>query len=166
MSASPASSKPRYPIPWIATYFLAALILIAGSFFIIWYLEQFASEFDYDDADVAFLEKIILSPEPGRGNFSVLNGGDWQALCLVGWKGRPEQALSVPGISPQTAGAMLRVYEDKKEHIEESEFLLVYADKAGRAKAVHHPHGYAFAGEGAVGCTGSTKPVLDLPIQP
>ena len=166
MSAPPASSKTRYAIPWIATYFLTALVLIAGSFVVVWYLEQFDSEFDYDNADVAFLEKITLSPEPRRGDFSALNGGDWQALCLVGWNARPELALSKADIPPKTTSAMIRAYTDKMERIEESEFLLVYADKAGKAAAVHHPHGFAFAGEGAAQCTGSSKPVLDLPVQP
>lgn len=166
MNAPPAASKPRYPIPWIATYILTALVLIAGSFVVVWYLEQLTTEFDYDDADVAFLEKIVLSQAPMNGDFGVLNGGDWQALCLVGWQGKPEKALGAAGIADETAQALLQAYKDAEQDIKPSEFVLVYADRAGVAKAVHHPHGYAFAHQGVARCTRFSTPVLKLPVRP
>ena len=166
MNAPIPRPKANYPIPWIATYFLTALVLVAGSFALVWYLGQFSSEFDYDDADIAFVEKIVISPTPQRGDFSALNAGDWQALCLVGWQAMPDAALKRARIPEEVADAMLRAYRDMADNVAESEFILVYADRAGRAKAVRHPHGFAFAGEGAVECTQPSNPVLDLPIAP
>ena len=141
-----------------------ALVLIAGSFVVIWYLGQFSSDFDYDDPDVAFVEKIVLSPTPERGDFSALNGGDWQALCLVGWQAMPDGALRTAKVPQPIADAMVRAFRRVVEDVVQSEFILVYADGEGDAKAVRHPHGFAFAGEGAVACTRSSDPVLDLPI--
>ncbi|MDA7947163.1 MAG: hypothetical protein MPJ78_06775 [Hyphomicrobiaceae bacterium] len=161
---APSPKKKNYPIPWIATYFLMALVLIAGSFVIVWYLGQFSSDFDYDDADVAFVEKIVLSPTPERGDFSALNGGDWQALCLVGWQATPKQAFKSAGIPEKAAEAMLRAYRTVAEQIKQSEFVLLYADRAGNVRAVRHPHGFAFAGEGAAACTGASNPVVSLPV--
>lgn len=157
---------PRSPIPWIATYILTALVLVAGAFFAVWHLERSTSEFDYDDADVAFLEKIVLSTAPTNGDFRALNGGDWQALCLVGWQGKPKEALNDAGIAEETAQALLRVYEDAEPDIKPSEFVLLYADRAGGTKAVHHPHGFAFAHEGAARCTTVAVPILRLPVRP
>ena len=166
MNAPPPGRKKSYPIPWIATYFLAALALIAGSFFIVWYLGQFSSEFDYDDPDVAFIEKIVLSPTPERGDFSTLNDGDWQALCLIGWQAMPDEALKTAKVPKGTADAMQEAFRDMAEEVAQSEFILVYADREGEAAAVRHPHGFAFAGEGAAACTRSSDPVLKLPITP
>ncbi len=166
MNGPPAASKPRYPIPWIATYILTAFVLVAGSFFVVWYLEQLTTEFDYDDADVAFLEKIVLSPVPTNGDFRALNGGDWQALCLVGWQGNPEKALGAAGIAEEAAQSLIRAFKDTEQDIKPSEFVLLYANRAGVAKAVHHPHGFAFAHRGAAQCTPSSTPVLKLPARP
>lgn len=166
MNAPPAASRPRYPIPWIATYILTALVLVVGSFYVVWYLEQLTTEFDYDDADVVFLEKIVLSPAPMNGNFETLNGGDWQALCLVGWEGKPEKALSAAGIAEEAAQPLIRTFKDTEQDIKPSEFVLLYTTRAGTAKAVHHPHGYAFAHQGAAQCALSSMPVLKLPIRP
>ncbi|MEM8743001.1 MAG: hypothetical protein AAGF14_00025 [Pseudomonadota bacterium] len=164
MNAPPPGPKTKYPIPWIAIYFLTALVLIAGSFVVVWYLGQFSSEFDYDDADVAFVEKIVLSPTPERGDFTSLNAGDWQALCLVGWQAMPDRALKAAQIPNGIADAMLRAFRRMVEHVAQSEFMLVYADREGDAKAVRHPHGFAFAREGAAVCTRASEPVLALPI--
>ncbi len=165
MNARPAGSGSRYPIPRIATYFVSALVLMAGAYAIVWYLEQPSSEFDYDDPDIAFLESVVISPTPSRGDFSNLNGGNWEALCLVGWQGQPGEGLRAARLSETVSQALLRAYEDISDEIQQSEFALVYADPSGEVKAVRHPHGFAFAHEGAARCTTRAEPVLQLPIR-
>ena len=96
----PRQHKSLYPIPRVATYFAAGLAVIAGLLALVWYLSQFSSKYDYTDPDMAFLERIVLSSEPGRGDFTALNGGDWQALCLVGWRGDLAKAIIVRTKSP------------------------------------------------------------------
>jgi hypothetical protein len=160
-----AESGPKYPIPWIATYFITALVLIVGSFVAVWYVNQPASKFDYNDPDMAFLERIVLSPAPEEGNFTKLNGGDWTTLCLVGWQGDLKKALNAAGIKAEPARALSKVYEAVSADVEMSEFVLVYVDGSDSAKAVLHPHGFAFARTGAAVCTTSRKPLLDLPAE-
>ena len=164
MNARAPRFGPRYPIPWIATYFLTALALIAGAFAVVWYLERPSSEFDYDDPDVAFLERIVISPTPNRGDFTGLNGGNWQALCLVGWQGRPSEGLSAAGLSEALAQALRKAHEEIAGDIQPSEFALIYADPSDKVRAVRLPHGFAFAHEGAVRCTTRAEPVLQLPV--
>ncbi|MFQ5625254.1 MAG: hypothetical protein ACE5FM_01200 [Methyloligellaceae bacterium] len=163
MSERPANSKPNYPIPWIATYFLTALILIAGSFAVVWYLNRFASGYDYDDPDMDFLEGIVQSPAPHRGDFSALNGGDWQALCLVGWRGNPSEALLAAKVPDSLARTILKQAGSVEHEAGETEFVLVYADAKGRVKVLRHPHGFAFAHKGSAVCTTAAQPVLRLP---
>lgn len=163
MSKTPASSKPSYPIPWIATYFITALVLIAGSFVMVWYVNLPASKFDYSDPDMQFLERIVLSANPQQGDFSGLNGGDWQALCLVGWQSDLDAALKAADIDTAHGRAIATAYDAIAPDVLETEFVLVYVDGEGAAKPVHHPHGFAFAREGAAACTKQEKPLLNLP---
>ena len=158
-----AGSKPDYPIPWIATYFLTGLALIVGSFILVWYASQFSSEYDYSDPDMKFLERIVLSPTPRRGDFSALNGGNWQALCLVGWNGDPGKALQAAGIGDAPARVLLEEAERAAARILPSEFSFLYTDNSGRPKALRHPHGFAFAREGQAACTSRAQPVLRIP---
>jgi len=160
----PAQSKPSYPIPWIATYFVAGLILILGSFVLVWYVAQFSSDYDYTDPDMAFLERIVLSPDPQRADFSALNGGDWQALCLIGWQGDPAKAIATAKLPQASADAILDEYSTLAKGVERSEFVIVYIDKSGAAKALKHPHGFAFASEGHAACTIAGQPVLAIPV--
>ncbi len=159
-----ARGKPEYPIPWIATYFLAGLALIAGSFVIVWYVSQFSSEFDYGDPDMKFLERIVLSPTPRQGDFSGLNGGNWRALCLVGWKGDPGGALKAAKIPDVPSGALLKAIERAATDIVRSEFIFVYTDNSGTPKTLRHPHGFAFAQQGDAACISRSQPVLRLPV--
>ncbi|MHA1165035.1 MAG: hypothetical protein ACTSP0_05555 [Alphaproteobacteria bacterium] len=156
-------AKPRYPIPGIAIYFVAGLFLIAGVLALVWYVAQFSSEYDYTDPDMAFLERIVLSSEPGRGDFTSLNGGDWQALCLIGWQGDPAKAITAAKLPQALAEALLDEYGAADKNMDASEFVIVYTDKSGAAKSLRHPHGFAFAREGAAVCTTLAKPVLRLP---
>jgi len=158
-----ASFRPKYPIPWVASYLIVGLILIVGSIAIAWYLSQFASEFDYDDPDMQFLERIVLSDDPRMADFTNLNGGDWQALCLVGWNGDLDPALKSPRIPAAAASAIRSEYAGRREVVNQTEFMLVYAMKDGDAKALRHPHGFAFAREGKAVCTARDKPVIALP---
>lgn len=158
------ADKPSYPIPWIATYFIAGLVLIVGSFVLVWYVSQFSSDYDYTDPDMRFLERIVISPEPGRGDFTALNGGDWQALCLVGWQGDLAEAIAEAKLPPASAKALLGSYGAQAKDMDRSEFVIVYADKSGAAKAVRHPHGFAFARAGEVACVSRSQPVLRLPV--
>lgn len=158
-----ASSKPKYPVPWIASYLIVGFILIIGSIAVAWYLEQFSSQFDYDDPDMQFLERIVVSPEPGSGDFTKLNGGDWQALCLVGWNGDLGPALKSAGIPTTVESAIRSEYEGRREVVNQTEFMLVYVTKTGSAKALRHPHGFAFAREGKAVCTTDDKRVIGLP---
>lgn len=160
-----AGSNPKYPIPWIATYFLTALVLIAGSFFVAWYMERYPVSFDYSDPDMTYMEQIVLSPDPQKGNFSGLNGGDWKALCLVGWKGNPEQALGDIKAGEDIVRAFLKSQHASPEELLESEFLLIYADGSSKVKTVRHPHGFAFAHTGAAACTTRDQPMLKLPAK-
>ena len=157
--------KPKYPIPWIATYFITGLILIAGSFVIVWYVGQFSSQYDYTDPDMTFLERIVLSPAPQRADFSALNGGNWQVLCLAGWRGDLAGALKVARIPEGPAGLLLKEAEGAVGDIGESEFLLVYASAKGRAKVLRHPHGFAFAHRASAVCISKGQPVLEIPVQ-
>lgn len=155
--------KPKYPIPWIATYFITALVLIAGSFALVWYVNRFASDFDYGDPDMAFLERIVLSPTPHRADFSSLNGGDWEALCLLGWQGDLTEALKAARIPDIPARTILKRVQSVEREAGETEFLLAYADGKGRVKILRHPHGFAFARQASAVCTTSAQPVLRLP---
>ena len=163
MTTPPVSSRPKYPVPWIASYLMVGSILIVGSIAVAWYLEQFSSEFDYDDPDMQFLEQIVVSSEPGSGDFAGLNGGDWQALCLVGWNGDLDPALKSAGIPAADASAIRSEYSRRSEDVKQTEFMLVYVTGNGSVKALHHPHGFAFAHEGRAVCTMKEKPVTELP---
>lgn len=159
----PAGNSPKYPIPWVASYFIVGLILIGASFGLVWYMAQFSSEFDYDDPDMQFLERIVVSPEPEKGDFTDLNGGGWQALCLVGWNGALEPALKAAGIPTDSARALHAEYLSLKEDLKPTEFILVYAMRDGDVKALRHPHGFAFARQGKSVCLKSDSPMVALP---
>lgn len=160
-----ASDKPRYPIPWIASYFIAGLILMGGAFVAVWYASQFSSEFDYEDPDMQFLENIVLSDEPRMADFTNLNSGDWQALCLIGHKAEAQSATAAAGLEAAIASKIVSRAASRREDVKPSEFLFVYVTRAGDAKALRHPHGFAFTGEGAAQCTTSETPKLMLPVR-
>lgn len=164
VTKTPNSSKPDYPIPWIASYFIAGIVLILGSFVVLWFMNQFSSDYDYYDPDMTFFERIVLSPEPRRGDFTNLNGGDWQALCLIGWRGDLSRAIMNAKLPVVTAEALLEAYDELAEDTDQSEFIFLYADKSGAVKALAHPHGFAFAREGHAGCTTTSQPMLKLPV--
>lgn len=165
MAKTPASTKPRYPIPWIATYFITGLVLIVGSFVIVWYVNRFSSQYDYTDPDMMFLERIVLSPDPRRGDFTNLNGGNWQALCLAGWQGNLAKAIVDAKLPPVTAEALLGAYDALAGDTDSGEFIFVYTDTSGAAKALKHPHGFAFAQQGQAACTTPARPVLVIPVR-
>ncbi len=165
MAKTPASTKPRYPIPWIATYFITGLVLIVGSFVIVWYVNRFSSQYDYTDPDMTFLERIVLSPDPRRSDFTNLNGGNWQALCLVGWQGDLAKAIEDAKLPPASAEALLGAYDALSGDIDSGEFIFIYTDKSGPAKALKHPHGFAFAQQGQAACTTPARPVLVIPVR-
>lgn len=161
----PVPDKPRYPIPWIATYLLTALALIAGSFVMVWYVNRATPKvFDYAQPDMAFLERIVLSADPRKADFSGLNGGDWQVLCLAGGTGDVGQALTRADIAQRAGRILHAAHAAIAGDIGETEFALVYVDNEGAARAVHHPHGFAFARAGAAKCTVRDKPVIPLPV--
>ncbi len=161
----PRQHKSLYPIPRVATYFAAGLAVIAGQLALVWYLSQFSSKYDYTDPDMAFLERIVLSSEPGRGDFTALNGGDWQALCLVGWRGDLAKAIEAAKLPQGAAEALLDGYGTPDRDMDASEFVIVYMDKSGAAKALSHPHGFAFARAGQALCTTAEQPVLAIPAR-
>lgn len=164
MTRAPDRSKSKYPIPWISTYFIAGFVLIVGSFVILWYVNQFSSDYDYYDPDMTFLERIVLSPNPGQGDFKQLNGGNWQALCLVGWRGDLAKALTEAKLPPAITQRFIASHGTLAGNMDESEFILIYLDKTGASKAVSHPHGFAFAREGQAVCTTTSHLVLSLPV--
>lgn len=159
------SDRPRYPIPWVASYFIVGLMLMGGAFVAVWYASQFSSEFDYDDPDMQFLEKIVLSDNPRSADFTNLNNGDWQALCLIGHGAEAQSATSAAGLETGIAEDVVSKAASWREDVQPSEFLFVYVTQAGRAKALRHPHGFAFAGEGATQCTTPDTPKLRLPVR-
>ena len=164
MKRATDSSKPKQAIPWIATYFITGLILIVGSFIIAWYVSQFSSDYDYTDPDMTFLERIVTSPDPQRGDFSALNGGKWQALCLIGWQGDLAKAMADAKLAPVSTQAILTKHGARVGEAEASEFMLIYTNTSGEAKALTHPHGFAFVREGQAACTTAAQPVLQLPV--
>lgn len=159
------AARHSYPIPGIAGYFIAGLVLIAGVLALVWYVAQFSSEYDYTDPDMGFLERIVLSSEPGRGDFTALNGGDWQALCLIGRQGDVAKAIAAAALTKAMADALLDEYGAPDKNMDASEFVLVYMDNSGAAKALRHPHGFAFAREGQAICTRADQPVLAIPAR-
>ena len=112
---------------------------------------------------MAFLERVVLSPTPQRADFSTLNGGDWLALCLIGWQGNLAKAIAAAKILQASADTLLDDYNALAKGLERSEFIIVYIDKSGAAKALKHPHGFAFANEGSAVCTTAGQPVLAIP---
>lgn len=162
-----ASGKgPRYPIPWIATYLVTGLVLIVGSFAIVWWLGRPSSDFDYDNPDIQYLERIVLSDTPRQGDFSGLNGGDWSALCLIGFGGDVDVALEENGMTGGGARSIAFAAKSASEQVQETQFLLVYVTASGEARALRHPHGFAFARQGAAICAKKEDPVLKLPATP
>lgn len=155
--------KVKYPIPWISTYFIVALALIAGSFAALWYVNQFSSDYDYYNPDMTFLERIVLSSNPGAGDFTGLNGGDWQALCLVGWRGGLGKEIAAANLPSATSQKFIDRQKALAGEMNETEFILIYADKSGAVKALLHPHGFAFARQGEAVCTPASRPALQLP---
>jgi len=160
-----AQGRPKYPIPGVAAFFLTGLILVMGLLAIIWYVNRFASEFDYEDQDMAFLERIVLSSAPHKADFSALNGGDWQVLCLIGWQGDLGAALKAAKVPDSPARSLLERGARAVAEIAESEFLLVYANGKGRTMLLRHPHGFAFAHRRSAACITRGQPVLAIPVR-
>ena len=153
----------RYPIPWIATYFLAALALIVGAIAVGWVLEGTGFDYDGGDPDFAYLERIVLSGEPRRGDFSGLNVGDWQVLCLVGAGANLGAALDDTAVPPAQAGALRAAFDADPPVLHETEFVLAYITRGGATRLLRHPHGFAFVRRQAAACTLRDQPVLRLP---
>ena len=142
----------------------AAALVAAGTFG--YGIAMFATSLaDYTDPDMGFLERIVLSSEPGRGDFTALNGGDWQALCLIGRQGDVAKAIAAAALTKAMADALLDEYGAPDKNMDASEFVLVYMDNSGAAKALRHPHGFAFAREGQAICTRADQPVLAIPAR-
>ncbi|GAB4235387.1 MAG: hypothetical protein Kow0032_19880 [Methyloligellaceae bacterium] len=150
----------RYPIPWIAPYFLAAGALIAGAFVLGSLVSGDRSPFDYNDPDIAFLERIVLSAAPQRADFTRFNSGNWTLICLLG-PGARLAGVSGPQGGLEALQAELRAHPPE---LHESEFLLVYITREGELRRVHHPHGFAFAHPGAASCLTPEMPVVTLPV--
>jgi len=160
--------KPQYPVPWVATYFIAAIVLIAGAFFATWFLSGERSRFDYDNRDVQFLEKIVQSANPRRGDFSSFNGGDWKLLCLIGShgddsKGDVTALSSVKGADAATDAIRAALKQVPRE-LHSSEFAVLYVTGAGEVRRVRHPHGFAFVRGLKAKCIIPEHPVLKLPV--
>ena len=155
----------RYPLPLIAIYVLAALALIAGAVGIGRYLEEVRPGYDYANPDVAFLERIVLSGTPRRGDFSGLNGGDWRALCLVGHGADVSAALQAANIRADLSEAIAQHVSARAGDIGETEFMLAYVDSADAVKSVLHPHGFAFARAGQARCLTPEEPLATLPVE-
>lgn len=156
----------RYPVPWIATYFLAAIALVAGSFLIVWFLDGLSFDYERDDPDFEFMERIARSASPHEADFSALNGGDWQALCLLGSRADIEAAMKSGGLDDRQRATLRDAYEGEDFVLDASEFVFAYVDKAGAGKALRHPHGFAFAHSASAKCTVRERPVLQLPVGP
>jgi len=155
---------PRYPIPWISTYFIAAIALIAGALFIGWFLDGLSFDYDRNDPDFDYLERIARSPTPREGDFSRLNGGDWATLCLVGPKGDVAAALRASGVSGPPAMAIVEAFDDDPPVLHETEFALAYLTRGHAVKLLRHPHGFAFVGAGEAQCTTRDKAGVALPV--
>lgn len=158
-------SGPQYPVPWIATYLVTGFVLIAGSIAMAWWLSRPSSGFDYDNPDMQYLERIVLSDAPREGDFSALNGGDWKALCLAGFGGDVSAALVEAGVTGDDARNIVATAAAAVELVQETQFLLVYTTGSGETRALRHPHGFAFARQGAAVCTDKGNPVLKLPVR-
>ena len=154
----------KYPIPWIATYFLAALVLIAGGIFFLRLVDGFGGDYDRYDPDFEYLERIARSKTPRQGDFAKLNGGDWQALCLVGSKALVAEALRAAQIPEVPATAIRDAYDVDAPELHATEFALAYVKGEGDVKLLRAPHGYAFARAGQAMCTERAKPVMALPV--
>lgn len=154
---------PRYPVPWISTYFIAAIALIAGSFFVVWFLDGLSFDYDRYDPDFDYLERIARSGTPREGDFSGLNGGDWVIICLVGHSGDVAAALREGGVPEPQAAAIAKAFADDPPMLHETEFVLAYLTRSQVVKLLRHPHGFAFARAGDAICTTREKTVLVLP---
>lgn len=154
----------KYPIPWIATYFLTALVIIVGGFFMLRYLDGLSFDYDRYDPDFETLERIARSKTPRQGDFAKLNGGDWLALCLVGSKGFVGQALRAGKIPTPQATAIQGAFDSDPPELHVTEFTLAYVKGDGEVKLLRAPHGYAFARAGQAMCTARANPVVALPV--
>lgn len=154
----------KYPIPWIATYFLAALVLIASAFFFLRLVDGFGGDYDRYDPDFEYLERIARSKTPRQGDFAKLNQGDWQALCLVGSQGFVAEALRAAKIPTAQANAILKAFDSDPPDLHWTEFTLAYVTGEGAVKLLRAPHGHAFARAGQARCATRAKPVVALPV--
>ncbi len=155
----------KYPIPWISTYILAAIALIGLSFYAVWQMDRWSSGYDRDDPDFDYLERIARSATPRRGDFAKLNGGDWQALCLVGSQGFVAEALRAAKIPEALANTIRDAFDADPPELHVTEFTLAYVKGEGEAKLLRAPHGYAFARAGQAICTEREEPVVALPVR-
>ena len=154
----------RYPIPWISTYFIAAIALIAGAVLIGWFLDGLSFDYDRHDPDFDYLERIARSATPREGDFSKLNGGDWAVVCLVGHQGDVAGALRASGVAGAPAAAIVSAFDDDPPVLHETEFVLAYVMGGGEVKLLRHPHGFAFARGGDAQCTTRDKAGVTLPV--
>lgn len=154
----------QYPIPWISTYFLAAIALIILTFVAIWSLDGVSFDYDRYDPDHEFLERIARSDMPREANFSGLNGGDWAVLCLVGPGGKLDAALRRSGADDKLTSALEAEYDSDALILHDTEFVLAYLSREGEAKLLRHPHGFAFAAKGRARCILPEKPVITIPV--
>ena len=165
MTGSAKPGQPKYPVPWIATYLVTGFVLIAGSIAMAWWLSLPSSGFDYDNPDMQYLERIVLSDTPRKGDFSALDGGDWKALCIAGVGGDVGAALEAADVTGDDARKIASAATSVAEQVQETQFLLVYMTGSGETKALRHPHGFAFARDNAAVCTKKENPVLKLPVR-
>lgn len=155
----------HYPIPWISTYILAAIALIAGSFFVVWFLAGTGFDYDRYDPDHEYLERIVRSDTPRRGDFSTLNNGAWTVVCLVGPGGDVTKALQRAKIPATQSDAIGEAFDDDPPVLHQTEFVLAYMTRTGTVKLLRHPHGFAFIDANRARCITPERPVVMLPVR-
>jgi hypothetical protein len=123
---------------------------------------------DHDAMTAAFGPRGPYGVEETRPvDFSSIQGGDWQVLCLVGGFGRPAQSLSKAARDHQVSLGLWSwlLAAVRATRVPEFDLALIYADRAGGVHLRRFPGYGSLYAQHLDQCVTAASPVMTLRFQ-